>query len=151
GSALLERAPAGARMFVLGPLGVGFAPPTLGTTDLLVAGGVGLAPLLWHAEAHKGKVPMELYYGARSERDLVLLEDIVLSGAELRVATEDGSRGTKGFVTAALTERLAQREQPVRLLACGPTGMLDAVRTLATARRLPCFLSLEAEMACGIV
>ncbi|HJZ87726.1 MAG TPA: dihydroorotate dehydrogenase electron transfer subunit [Polyangia bacterium] len=152
GSALFEHAPPGARMFVLGPLGVGFPAPQADKRDLLVAGGVGLAPLLFFAEQHRG-APIELIYGARSERDLVLLDDIVLSGAELRVATEDGSRGVKGLVTQALEERLdalAGGGAAVRLLCCGPSAMLDAVRAIARARKLDCLLSLEGEMACGI-
>jgi len=150
GSALLEHAPPGARMFVLGPLGVGFPPPQSGVRDLLVAGGVGLAPLLWHAERHREKTAVELHYGARSEGDLVLLDDIVRSGAELSIATEDGSRGRKGRVTEALAERLDSLGGDLRVLSCGPTAMLDAVRALAGARRLRCLVSLEGEMACGI-
>src|SRR5262249_20304875 len=79
GSAPLEHALPGARMFVLGPLGHGFPPPAAGTTDLLVAGGVGLAPLLWHAETHRGR--QELFYGARRADELVLLDQLDASGA----------------------------------------------------------------------
>jgi dihydroorotate dehydrogenase electron transfer subunit len=149
GSALLEHSLPGARMFVLGPLGHGFPPPTAGTRDLLVAGGVGLAPLLWHAEAHRGS-PIELFYGARKADELVLLDQIEASGAQAHFATEDGSSGTRGYVTAALEARLDQVKDPVRLLACGPTPMLDAVRAIAGKRNLPCLVSLEGEMACGI-
>src|SRR5262249_34855208 len=132
GSALLEHTLPGARMFVLGPLGHGFPPPLPNTRDLLVAGGVGLAPLLWHAEAHKG-APIELFYGARNQNELVLLDQIDASGAVAHYATEDGSRGTRGYVTAALEARLDQLSEPARLLACGPTPLPDAVRKLAAA------------------
>src|SRR5688572_25551676 len=76
GSRLLERALPGQTLFVLGPLGMGFPPPEPGSTDLLVAGGVGLAPLLMHGEHHLGaaRARMELFYGARSARDLVLMD-----------------------------------------------------------------------------
>jgi dihydroorotate dehydrogenase electron transfer subunit len=149
GSALLEHALPGARMFVLGPLGHGFPPPVPNRRDLLVAGGVGLAPLLFYAEVHRG-APIELFYGARNQNELVLQGEIAASGAQAHFATEDGSCGTRGYVTAALEARLDALAEPVRLLACGPTPMLEAVRRIAAARRLSCLLSLEGEMACGI-
>jgi dihydroorotate dehydrogenase electron transfer subunit len=149
GSALLEHAPAGSRLYVLGPLGVGFPPPEPGRRDLLVAGGVGLAPLAFYAERHPG-ADMDLFYGARTAGDLVLLEDISRTRATLHLATEDGSGGERGYVTAALEHALDAQAKPVRLLACGPQAMLDAVRAIATQRQLPCLVSLEGEMACGI-
>jgi dihydroorotate dehydrogenase electron transfer subunit len=154
GSALLEHAPAGSRLFVLGPLGHGFPAPSPHTRELLIAGGVGLAPLLWHAEWHRGHLPgLELFYGARTHRELVLTDEIAASGARLFAATEDGSAGVRGYVTFALETRLAELAQTAerpRLLACGPTPMLEAVRRIAESHQLPCFLSLEGEMACGI-
>jgi dihydroorotate dehydrogenase electron transfer subunit len=152
GTALLERAPAGATMALLGPLGTPLPAPADGVADLLVAGGVGLAPLLMYAERHPG-ARRELLYGARSRRDLVLLADCEASGARLRPATEDGSLGFLGLVAGALEARLdaaAAHGEKARVLACGPNAMLDAVRKIAAGRGVPCFVSLEGEMACGI-
>jgi dihydroorotate dehydrogenase electron transfer subunit len=147
---VLEHTLPGARLNVLGPLGMGFSPPEPGTRDFLVAGGVGLAPLLWYAEHHRG-APIDLLYGARNAGELVLEERIERSGATLHLASEDGARGTRGYVTAALEAALdAHTGPPPRLLACGPNPMLDAVRRIAAARGLRCWVSLEGEMACGV-
>jgi dihydroorotate dehydrogenase electron transfer subunit len=152
-----------------GVLGQGFPPPVAPRRDLLVAGGVGLAPLLFWAERHAAGGRVELFYGARSARELVLVDQIERSGAALHLATEDGSRGVRGYVTAALEARLDElsggselpcaegermprqaAQSPPHLHACGPNAMLEAVRAIAARRRLGCHVSLEGEMACGI-
>lgn len=154
-SALLEQAIPGARFSLLGPLGSSFPAPDPDREDWLVAGGVGLAPLMMHAvrnrdEQRGGRLTM--FYGGRSAADLVLTEEIAETGAELVLATEDGTRGQPGMVTDALEEALARRGAgaPPTIMACGPEPMLEAVARLAHRRGLPCYLSLEGEMACGI-
>jgi dihydroorotate dehydrogenase electron transfer subunit len=136
GTRLLEHVAVGAPLSVLGPL---------------VAGGVGLAPLLWHAEAARaaGVGGVELFYGARSDGDLVLLDDIERSRARLHLATEDGSRGIPGRVTAALEQRLADGARGT-IMTCGPNAMMRAVVEIARRHGLQCFVSVEGEMACGI-
>src|SRR3954470_24490800 len=92
GTRLFELAQAGAPLSVLGPLGKPFPAPEPGRTDLLVAGGVGLAPLLWHAEvAHASGLGPELFYGGRTAEDLVLLDEIERAGCTVHLTTEDGS------------------------------------------------------------
>jgi dihydroorotate dehydrogenase electron transfer subunit len=153
-SALLERARPGAGFFVLGPLGVTFPEPSATRTDWLIAGGVGLAPLYMQCErardlGHARQTTM--FYGGRGAQDLVMLDDIVGTGAELVLATEDGSRGHKGYVTAAVDRALdASPGLTPTLMACGPEPMLHAVAQLAHRRGLPAYLSLEGEMACGV-
>ena len=151
GTALLESLTAGDRLSVLGPLGRPF--PLGGSSDVLVAGGVGLAPLLWYARRNPGA--HTVVYGARSAGDLVLLDEIRASGVRLVVATEDGSapegeRAVKGRVTDALVNVLADVAPTSRVLACGPNAMMRAVADLAAARALECLLSLEGPMACGV-
>jgi dihydroorotate dehydrogenase electron transfer subunit len=157
GTRLFELAQAGAPLSVLGPLGKPFPAPEAGRTDLLVAGGVGLAPLLWHAEvAAKAarSTPMHLFYGARSGEDLVLLDDIAHTGVVVHVATEDGSHGLHGRVTIALEQFLAATPAAQRpratILTCGPNPMMRAVVDLARKHDVPCLVSVEGEMACGI-
>jgi dihydroorotate dehydrogenase electron transfer subunit len=156
GTALLERALPGASLSVLGPLGVPFPEPSAEHTDLLVGGGVGIPPLYMQAElagrrrlAHHA----ELLYGGRSARDLVLLDEMRAFGAELFLTTEDGSAGRRGRVTAELSARLAHHAKAgrrTRVMACGPNAMLWAVAELARAQEVPCFVSMEENMACGI-
>ncbi len=132
---------------VLAPLGTAFRPPPSGTRAVLVAGGVGVAPLAWWAAeigSRPGPRPLFLY-GGRTKNDLPLSEEILLS-ADLRVTTEDGSRGTKGRVSVLLEEAFAKGSF---VYTCGPTAMMAAVAAAAAKAGVPCEASLEAPMACG--
>jgi dihydroorotate dehydrogenase electron transfer subunit len=165
GTALLETAKPGARFELLGPLGTAFPAPAADRADWLVAGGVGLAPLLFHAEraaqvrlaaaGGAGKPVMRVFYGGRSAKDLVLLDRLAATGVALHLASEDGSRGAKGYVTSALTMAVdastaAGSGARPTIMACGPDPMLIAIAKIARARALKTYLSLEGEMACGI-
>lgn len=141
---------------VTGPLGRGFAPAvSRGPRQLLVAGGVGLPPLHYQARrAAQGGVAdrVELFYGGRDRDDLVCLDDFEEFGVVTTLATEDGSVGSRGFVTVPLAERLeraAAGGEDVCILACGPTPMLRAVRELGLRTRVQTWLCLEEQMACG--
>ncbi len=145
----------GEPMTVTGPLGVGFPDPEPGVRDLLVAGGVGLPPL--HLQARVAAAAglagqLELLYGGRDRDDLVLLADFERWGVAATLATEDGSVGVRGYVTAALAPRLASARtsgERVRVLACGPTPMLAAVRKIGLEHGAQTLLCLEENMACG--
>ncbi|MSP16969.1 MAG: hypothetical protein EXR73_10220 [Myxococcales bacterium] len=155
GTALLEAARPGQRFSLLGPLGTSFPAPSADSRQWLVAGGVGLAPLLFHAEraaAAGFASSVRLFYGGRSAVDLVLLERMARAGIAVDLATDDGSRGMHGRVPSAVERALdADRgATPPTLLVCGPEPMLIATARLARARALPAFLSLEGEMGCGI-
>jgi dihydroorotate dehydrogenase electron transfer subunit len=154
GTALLERALPGAEIDILGPLGTSFPEPGPDTVDLLVAGGVGLPPMFMQAAraAELGHVDRsEMIYGGRGAPDLVLLREMETMGLPLFLTTEDGAVGDKGLVTRALEARLAQhRGKSLRVMGCGPNGMLWAIARLAREQNIPCFISLEEQMACGI-
>jgi dihydroorotate dehydrogenase electron transfer subunit len=158
GTQLLEKASPGTRVSVLGPLGNGFPEPVPDGLDLLVAGGVGLPPLFMQAEhaARRGLIDRcEMIYGGRTSRDLVLLSEMRGMGLASCLATEDGSVGRRGRVTAGLEARIdhhlaAKREQKLRVLACGPREMLWAVARIAEPHGIECYLSMEEQMACGI-
>ena len=154
GTALLERALPGAELDVLGPLGNSFPEPRPDTVDLLVAGGVGLPPLYMQGAmaAARGQVDrLEMIYGGRGAADLVLLREMEAMRLPLFLTTESGELGQAGLVTKALEARLDHhRGKSVRILSCGPNAMLWAVGRIARDRGIPCFLSLEEQMACGI-
>lgn len=160
GTALLEGSRPGSLISVLGPLGNSFPAPSPEATDILVAGGVGLPPLYMHAEqaARRGLVSRcEMLYGGRTSRDLVLLGEMRAFGLSLHLATEDGSLGRRGRITAALEDRLdhhldASRSLSgrLRIMACGPMAMLWAAARICQKQAVDCFLSLEEQMACGI-
>jgi dihydroorotate dehydrogenase electron transfer subunit len=150
GTALMQRMNPGDRLTVTGPLGRGFPAPS-GRTQLLVAGGVGLPPLHLHARVNRGHA-IEMFYGGRTADDLVLTEALDAWGVRTVLATEDGTRGEHGRVTAPLLARLdraAREGEAVELLSCGPTPMLKAVREIGLARSIPTYLCLEEMMACG--
>ena len=154
GTALLERAGVGARISVLGPLGTAFPAPSPDVIDLLVGGGVGIPPIYLQAAAaaRAGLAPRsEILYGGRRTADLVLLEEMTAFGVGLHLATEDGTTGRHGRITAELEARLAVHAgKPVRIMACGPNAMLWAIGRIARERQIPCFISVEEQMACGI-
>jgi dihydroorotate dehydrogenase electron transfer subunit len=126
--------------------------------DLLVAGGVGMPPLFMQAEhaSRRGLVDRcEMIYGGRTSRDLVLLGEMRGMGLSTCLATEDGSVGRRGRVTSALEARIdhhraANRQQKLRVFACGPREMLWAVARIAEPHGIECYLSMEEQMACGI-
>jgi dihydroorotate dehydrogenase electron transfer subunit len=96
-----------------------------------------------------------MIYGGRTARDLVLLAEMRAFGLATHLATEDGSVGRRGRVTAALEARIehhvaATPKQKLRIMACGPREMLWAVARLAELRGIECYLSVEEQMACGI-
>ena len=157
GTRRMVQAPPEACFTLLGPLGAPWRHPRPDARAVLVAGGVGLPPLLFLArelgatrEAARGPRPL-LLYGGRSAEDLPL-GDEVAAVAELRTATEDGSRGTRGLVTALLEpalDELTRAGSPAELFTCGPHGMMAAVAAIAARRGVGCQVSLETRMACG--
>jgi len=153
GTGLLYEVEPGARVGCLGPLGRPFEPVDPPAEGWMVAGGVGLAPFVTLAEALQARgTTARLFYGARRASELHHVELFEGLGVEPVLATEDGSRGTRGYVTAALDAALAAvpRPQDVRLYVCGPTPMMRAVAALAAARGTPCDVSLEQVMGCGL-
>jgi dihydroorotate dehydrogenase electron transfer subunit len=135
-------------VWVRGPFGQGFT--LSGTDHLMVGGGYGVAPLLFLARqalARGDRVRMVV--GARTAGDLLLIDAFHAAGAELHVATEDGSVGTRGRVTERAAPLLAAR-RPDGVYACGPHGMLAALEGLCHANGLAAQLAWEAYMRCGI-
>jgi dihydroorotate dehydrogenase electron transfer subunit len=152
GTQRMAHASSGEPFDLLVPLGRPWNPCPPDRRPVLVAGGVGVAPLLFFARelAAAGTRPLALY-GGRSALDLPLDTELAAC-AELRVATEDGARGTPGRVTVLLEQVLAELAaagQAAKIYTCGPDAMMAAVARLAEARGVPCEVSLETPMACG--
>ena len=89
---------------------------------------------------------MSLYYGVRSADLAAGVDDFRAAGATIHLASNDGTAGFHGFVT----QLLDQHEPPQHLYGCGPEPMLRALAGLAARKRVPCHLSLETPMACGV-
>jgi NAD(P)H-flavin reductase len=162
-------------VWLLGPLGVGFTPPADGRRAILVGGGAGIAPLaIWQdtllascaacaitsptsatLRADPASVPNTPPAPIAVQAPAVLLgfrDREHAKGAALlqdaRVATDDGSVGTRGLVTELLTSEL-EHDPHATVYACGPAPMLESVRALCAERSLPAQLALESGMACG--
>jgi dihydroorotate dehydrogenase electron transfer subunit len=149
----------GSELSLVGPLGIGFAPPRDGRRPVLVGGGVGIAPLaIWHDQVKSAGADSVtgIAQGAIPEAETTVLlgfrDAAHAPGAELisgaRVATDDGSVGHHGLVTDLL-EAESDRDPRLEVYACGPPAMLEAVRGLCAEREIPAQLALESGMACG--
>lgn len=134
---------AGDTIALIGPLGNGFMQRE-NKKAILIGGGIGIPPMVGLAEELKSKTQVQIVAGYRDE--LFLTEELENSGT-LYIATEDGSKGTKGTVIDAIREETIEGDV---IYACGPTPMLKAVKEYALERNIECQISLEERMACGI-
>lgn len=141
GTAEFSRLSAGDEVKMLGPLGKGF--PLDSKSTMLIGGGIGIPPMLECAKELVGEKIIVLGF---RDGNVFLTEELARYG-KVYIATEDGSMGTKGNVLDAITEHELITE---RILACGPTPMLRALKSYAGENNIECFLSLEERMACGI-
>ena len=133
---------------IRGPFGKGFAKH--GKKLLLVGGGTGMAPLGPFAEdaiTHGSSV--QVICGARSASELLFEERSKYAGANVLVATDDGSKGFKGFATE-LAETVLANEKFDCIYACGPEPMVVSMVRLASEHSTPIQASLERLMKCGI-
>jgi dihydroorotate dehydrogenase electron transfer subunit len=153
GTSLLYNAEPGATIGCLGPLGQPFEPVEPPAEAWMVAGGVGLAPFVTLAtRLQELGTPTSLFYGARTAQELYYVDLFDRLGVHTVLATEDGTRGTTGRVTAPLADALAALpdDGEIRLYVCGPTPMMRGVAALAAKHRRACDVSLEQVMGCGM-
>lgn len=149
GTRLMTDARVGDRFAVVGPLGRPFPAIGPGERAVLVGGGTGVASLFELAESADPSASVDVLLGARSANDLMGRDDYAgLERARTAVATEDGSLGERGLVTALLVPLLERDPRPT-VYACGPTPMMAACARLAASAGARCFVSLENNMACG--
>lgn len=148
GSRALGRLKEGDTLNALLPLGNGFSMPVSAEKKhLLVGGGVGTAPLLYlGAQMNLLGMRPTFLLGARTKDMLLQMEDFQRVG-DVYVTTEDGSAGEKGFVTQ---HSILFKQHFDRISVCGPSPMMKAVAKFARANSVPCEVSLENMMACGL-
>ena len=147
GTEWLSRRKAGDRLDVLGPLGRGFRMDREGRY-LLVGGGIGVPPMLgcakWTAERSTAVL------GFRSADRAMLSKDFQKSCKEIFLCSDDGSIGRHGFVDAQVRDILEKDKDFTAVLACGPKPMLKNVAAVAAGFGVPCQVSMEERMACGV-
>jgi dihydroorotate dehydrogenase electron transfer subunit len=148
----------GQKLEVWGPLGKPFLDVGTPERVALVAGGIGQTPFLAYARellgtrGFGGDAPrrrtekVSLYYGVRTAALAAGVEDFRDAGVEVHLASDDGSVGTKGYVT----QLLASHGKTGPLVGCGPEPMLHALAKLAREWSVQCQVSLETPMACGV-
>jgi len=161
GSQLLSEKKPGEYLDIIGPLGNGFDYASCvprHSSLVLVAGGMGVAPLIFLAEKlreipnPKFQIPTLVLIGAKTKKGILCEKEFKKLGCEVKIATNDGSRGFKGKVTGLLEGILRTTQDAGRrtLYACGPKPMLKEINRLSRKFNLTAQVSLEAHMACGI-
>ena len=174
GTKMLSRKPVGEMLDCLGPLGHGYEVPDERGEAVIVAGGIGIAPLIFLVEDHFRGGEVTALIGARSSEG-ILYDDLLRSwGARVHLATDDGSLGHRGPVTDLLRQQTTKytkytkrtvhlsarfegrggketsRFLPFVVYACGPDAMLRKVAKLCHPYEIPCQVSLENRMGCGL-
>jgi dihydroorotate dehydrogenase electron transfer subunit len=144
----------GEEVWVTGPLGNAFTEPRQvragAAGAILVGGGIGVAPLaLLRRRFGERNVPVRVLLGFRDRAHSGGVEDL-FACCEVRLASEDGHAGHRGYVTDLLAAMLAGDDAASAVVySCGPPAMLEAVRSLCAEREVACELALESPMACG--
>lgn len=162
GTELLAMKKRGETLDIIGPLGNGFTvKPIVHSPQsiVLIAGGIGVAPLValaeelaYSVERIADRKKIHILIGAKTKTHILCVSEFKKLGCKVSIATEDGSKGFKGFITDLLKKELSAIRYPLNAMiyACGPTGMLKAVSFVAGRYKVPCQVSLEEHMACGV-
>jgi dihydroorotate dehydrogenase electron transfer subunit len=151
GTTQLATLSVGSPITILAPLGRGFPEPPLGYKTVIIAGGMGIVPLFPLIVSLKASSsPVSVLYGAKSHDDLVCLPELRNLGTiPIKIITEDGTGGgERGLVTQLLKRDEGGSE--TALYACGPEPMLKIVSDFVAERNIPCWISMERWMACGV-
>ncbi|MEE4262767.1 MAG: dihydroorotate dehydrogenase electron transfer subunit [Desulfobacteraceae bacterium] len=152
-TAILARQRPGVMVDILGPLGTGFIIPRAARGIHVVAGGIGVAPLVFLAsQLYRNRFDFSnclVFIGGRTKEDLLCRDDFVRLGLKVATTTDDGSAGNQCLVTHPLAEAV-DRNPPDLIVACGPMAMLACVIGIAEKHRVACQVSIETVMACGM-
>ena len=153
GTEILSQKRNGEYLDVIGPLGNGFSILD-SRYSILVAGGMGVAPLVFLAEKTSIQYPassISVLIGAKTKNYILCDDEFRKLGCDVKIATDDGSRGFKGSAAGLLKKRVSSIQYPVSsIYTCGPHEMLKEVASIAHKNRIPCQASLEEFFACGV-
>ena len=143
GTELLSQKQTGDEIDVMGPLGHGFEVKD--GNAVIIGGGIGVFPLYKLAKTVKADV----FLGFRSKDRVVMEEEFKAVSKSVTVGTDDGSYGYNGYIANKMAEFLDNNSVDI-IYACGPMPMLKAVKAIAEERNIPCQISMEQRMGCGI-
>ena len=174
GTEILSRRKPGEYLDVIGPLGNGFtyqATSHKPQATVLVAGGMGVAPLIFLAEkladikTQNPKLKTLVLIGAETKDEILCEREFKALDCNVKISTDDGSAGFKGKVTDLLRKILATNHKPQAtnkmfaacslqpaavIYACGPKPMLEEISRISCKHNIRAQVSLEEHMACGI-
>lgn len=155
GTRILSGLRGGEAIDVFGPLGNGFPLEPFAGRTFLLAGGIGIAPLLFLAEAGLACGALDaartaLVFGAATKADLVAAEDFAAAGVAVHTATDDGSSGFHGTALSLLLEKLSEEGVASRVFAVGPEAMYRDMASVLRGRTEKTYVSMERRMACGV-
>ena len=153
GTAILARQKPGDIVDILGPLGSGFLIPRQLKRIYFVAGGIGVAPLVFLAsQLDRRGADLSIcraFIGGRNQEDLLCRDDFIRLGLSVQTTTDDGSDGDQCLVTHPV-EEVVDEHPPDIIVACGPMEMLACIVGITEKYRVPCQVSIETRMACGM-
>ncbi len=149
GTKALAKIKAGAALDIIGPLGTGFKLDS--GVNILLAGGLGVAPLVFLAQKLKTRQGLVLL-GAKSKNEVLAEKEFKKLGFKVQVATDDGSQGHKGTVTSLLKNKLTTNNQQLTTIyACGPKEMFSNIaEAIKKYPKVNCQVSFEQFMGCGL-
>lgn len=143
GTELLAKVQEGDMINIMGPLGRGFEIKPEFKKSVIIGGGIGVFPLFKLAKTIKS----DIYLGFRSADRVVMEEEFKSAANSVTVGTDDGSYGYKGYIAEEMSKQLDGVDI---IYACGPMPMLRAVKKIAEEKGIPCQVSMEQRMGCGI-
>ncbi len=158
GTNIMSELKEGDEIDVLGPLGQGFWIPEKIERAIIVAGGIGVAPMVALSEKIRitnKELRLSVFIGGKIKNDILCKEDFKKIGAKVHIATEDGSMGKKGTSVDLLKKFVTDSQSSIFnlqssiIFACGTQGMLKAVASIARDKNMACQVSLDKRMACG--
>ena len=150
GTKELSRFVPGQTVSVIGPLGRGFRLPSTGPIAV-IAGGVGVAPLVYLAQmANEQGLEIYTFLGARSSDNLLADPDLVAASTSFFRATDDGTQGFKGTIVELLNQAADQITTCTAAYICGPEPAMAAAVSVCKKLGVPCQVSIESAMACGV-
>lgn len=143
GTEILSKIKVGETLDIIAPLGKGFDIKE-DKKYCFIGGGIGVPPMLY---ASKKKDKPVVITGFRNKDLVILQSDFRKDNCQLYLTTDDGTAGEKAFVTDVLKEKLSEIDE---VCACGPMPMLKAIADICNEADIPCQVSLEERMGCGI-
>ena len=149
GTKILSSKNIGDEIDIVGPLGNGTFNIYENKKIAILGGGIGVFPLHELAKNLKDKSEVNVYLGFKNKDAVVLEDEFKKVSDKVVITTDDGSYGIKGFAINELEKDIEDKKIEY-IYACGPLPMLKAIRNLSIEKNIPCQISLEEKMACGL-